>query len=557
MPATAPKFAEATKPSGKAKQPLSWKRYVPRLLVGFVITLVVFLIDDFVHSLLSRTKTPWVCFRAELIVAVACMILPFFILHLRGEKAKVSEPKALRTASKDATAPVPPNSSSPEGATKTRTSTAAVTKWNQAISAAAKDGRRAEAERLLRQLERQAEAGDGLDPDVISYNSIVHACAREGDIPSAEQWFARMKVKGVEPNVITYNILMDACAKRDDPEGAEAWLESMIQNGVDPNEVSYATVIHARAKGGELKAAEAWLQRMLEAGVHPNVVSYNSLVYAYGRQGDVEGAERWVTEMQRQGLEARVTTYTALVDACAKIGRVDRAEKWMDTMLSSTDKELQPNVVSFSSMIDACAKAGDSVRAQRWLHRMLEHGVQPNAHTFSAVINACAKAGDVPAALRSLGRMDQAGVPADVVAYSGVLDACAKVGDSARALQVFRQMRSRGIQPNLVTYSSLGRPFAHQGEWCEVERIRCEMAADGLVMNEYFLYTILLAYANAKPKEVHRAEHVFQEAVALGIKVNKHIITVLGRAVGRPRAAKLLQALDEPAGQGTAVADGQ
>merc|ERR1712173_155368 len=107
--------------------------------------------------------------------------------------------------------------------------------------------------------------------------------------------------------------------------------------------------------------------------------------------------------------------------------------------------------------------------------------------------------------------------------YSGLLDACAKVGDAPRARQVFEQMRSKGVKPNVVAYASLARPFAHRGDWAEVERIRRDMQANGLVMNEYFLYALLLAYASAKPRQAKRAETAFLEAIADGVPANKHV----------------------------------
>ena len=143
----------------------------------------------------------------------------------------------------------------------------------------------------------------------------------------------------------------------------------------------------------------------------------------------------------------------------------------------------------------------DPARAEQWHKRMLEKGVQPNAHTFSAVISACAKGGDVAAASQHLKRMEEANIPADVVVYSSVLDACAKAGDSDSAMQIFQQMRAQDIRPNVVAYASLARPFAHRGDWIEVERLAQMMSEEGLSMNEYFLYALLLAYASARPRQ--------------------------------------------------------
>jgi len=423
-------------------------------------------------------------------------------------------------------------------------SLASVAQWNQAINASVRAGNHEKAEKLLHEI-----YDAGLMPDTISYNSVIHACAKQGDITRAELWLLKMRDRGVNPNTISYNILMDACVKADDAEAAERWLARMIEDGVSPNEVSYATLIHASAKHGATEHAEQWLQRMLNEGVEPNIVSYNSLIYACGRQGDVEGAEKWVNEVEKRGLSARVTTYTAVVDACAKAGDVLRAEKWMEKMIAA---EVEPNVVSYSAMIDACSKAGDPARAELWHKRMLEKGVQPNAHTFSAVISACAKGGNVAAAGQHLKRMEEANIPADVVVYSSVLDACAKAGDSDSAMQIFQQMRAHEIRPNVVAYASLARPFAHRGDWAEVERLAQMMSDEGLTMNEYFLYALLLAYASARPRQAERAAKAFLDARAKGIEANKHVVAALGRAVGRVRCNQLMAPQSTPSQQGTA-----
>merc|ERR1719324_1473153 len=203
--------------------------------------------------------------------------------------------------------------------------------------------------------------------------------------------------------------------------------------------------------------------------------------------------------------------------------------------------DIEPNVVSYSSMIDACAKAGDPARAERWHRTMVEKGVQPNAHSFSAVINACAKAGDVAAASNHLAAMEKSGVLADVVVYSGVLDACAKAGDTDLAMRTFQQMRSQGIQPNVVSYASLARPFAHKGDWQQVEQLQKELVLEGLNVNSYFLYTLLLAYASARPRQADRAEAAFRNACHVGIEANKHVLTALARALGRARCHQLVR----------------
>merc|ERR550514_1517664 len=104
-------------------------------------------------------------------------------------------------------------------------------------------------------------------------------------------------------------------------------------------------------------------------------------------------------------------------------------------------------------------------------------------------------------------------------------------------------MCSHGIQPNVVAYSALACAHAHCGEWQEVEALACQMKSEGQVMNDYFLYTQLLAYASCRPRQAQRAERTFRDAVALGVQVNRHVFVALQRALGRARAQELVREL--------------
>lgn len=428
------------------------------------------------------------------------------------------------------------------GAASARTSPSfgQVSRLNQSIDFAARQGKVDEAARLLLEFESQSTSDSTSQPDAVSYNLVIRAAAKKGDYEGAERWLSRMEANGLEATICSYNTVLDACAKADNAEGCETWLREMQSKGVEPNVISYATAIYARARRGEEGRAEALLKQMLNAGIAPDAVCYNSMIHACGVNGNPAGAERWIKEMQSRGLEARVTTFTAVIDACAKGGDVEQAERWLKAMIGAN---VNPNVVTFCALIDACAKACDLARAEYWHDKMVECNVQPNAHSYSAVINACAKSGDAAKAEVWLTRSEQAGIANDVVVYSSVIDACGKVGDAERAVAVFQRMQDHGIKPHIVAYAALARPFAYRGDYVAVERISSELVAAGMVPNEYFLYAQLLSYATARPRQAQRAEHCFREAHRLGLKANDHVIGALVRAVGRERKSELMREL--------------
>mmetsp|Transcript_119488 Transcript_119488/g.223365 ORF Transcript_119488/g.223365 Transcript_119488/m.223365 type:complete len:635 (+) Transcript_119488:144-2048(+) len=445
--------------------------------------------------------------------------------HSGGGESSVGVP-----SQRDAGASVPERTMAAER------SNVVLAKWNQAIDFAARQGDADKAAEMLMEFERLGELA-GHRPDAVNFNQVIRAYAKKGNVQGAERWLARMEERGIQPTVCSYNTVLDACAKSDDAQACESWLQRMLDKKVEPNVISYSTAIYARARHGDEAHAERWLQQMIKDEIEPDAVSYNSMIHACGVAGNPEGAERWIQEMQARGLEATVTTYTAVIDACAKSGDVPRAEKWLESMITA---QVQPNVVSFSAMIDACAKACDPARAEFWHNRMVDCHVRPNAHSFSAVINACAKAGEAAMAEKWLEKSEQAGVAKDVVVYSSVIDACGKVGDAERAMAVFQRMQANGIRPHIVAYAALARTYAHRGDYPAVEGIAKEMKESGVILNEYFLYAQLLAYATARPRQALRAESCFRCALKSGVKVNDQVVGVLARAVGRQRCTELM-----------------
>ena len=53
----------------------------------------------------------------------------------------------------------------------------------------------------------------GLQPNVITYNSVISACEKGGKAESALQLFYEMRQQGLQPNVIFYTAVISACGK--------------------------------------------------------------------------------------------------------------------------------------------------------------------------------------------------------------------------------------------------------------------------------------------------------------------------------------------------------
>ena len=124
--------------------------------------------------------------------------------------------------------------------------------------------------------------------------------------------FEFMQTAGKEPNLISYNSLITACAKGVKTKEALDAFKSMQAAGEEPDIITYSSLIKACAKGVKTQVALDVFKSMQAVGQEPNVISYDSLITAcapsceHGNQGF---ADEWLFEEgcrtdKRRGLQA-------------------------------------------------------------------------------------------------------------------------------------------------------------------------------------------------------------------------------------------------------------
>merc|ERR1712012_1112752 len=128
--------------------------------------------------------------------------------------------------------------------------------------------------------------GGGVAPDVVSYNSVINACAKAGKADRAERWLAKAIEGGVAPNVVSYTAVIDACAKAGKAERAEHWLAQARRSGIILNVVSYTAAMKGciRAKPKLPKIAEQLFRQMLSDRIAPDNYLLRQLKSIVGAQ---------------------------------------------------------------------------------------------------------------------------------------------------------------------------------------------------------------------------------------------------------------------------------
>ena len=105
----------------------------------------------------------------------------------------------------------------------------------------------------------------GVKCDVVSYNTLISACANANDCERAAEWLREMDASGMAPNVVSYTALINAWAQANRPEKAAELLRVMSVKEVEPNVVTFNVCLNAwsRAKQPEracelMEALRVW-----------------------------------------------------------------------------------------------------------------------------------------------------------------------------------------------------------------------------------------------------------------------------------------------------------
>merc|ERR1712182_17843 len=140
-----------------------------------------------------------------------------------------------------------------------------------------------------------------------------------------------MDQKCIDPAILTFNSLINACAKAGDISRAEHWLRETFRRGLTPDSISYSTIIHACVEAKELTRAEQWLEEMHNSSCseQPNAFSYNFVVQAFARRGNLLKAEHWLTTANSVGIRGNMGTFSSLIAAYVKTGHLEEACRWL------------------------------------------------------------------------------------------------------------------------------------------------------------------------------------------------------------------------------------
>ncbi|CAK9116483.1 unnamed protein product, partial [Durusdinium trenchii] len=301
-------------------------------------------------------------------------------------------------------------------------------------------------------LDLYKSAGGGLGASSLSLKSAV-------DAPTAWKAFQEMKQQRLEPDIVSYNTLLNAFAKDSDGAGAQEVFNEMTDVSVTPGVVSFSVLIEAHARAGHRKAAEQAFRIMQELGLQPNEVTYTALLRARLLSGDLLGAE----DLQN---ELNVVGYTLLIDAYARVGNVEKAEAAVDALSMNA----APNLATYTALMKAYSRAHQLQGAEAVMSRMKAQGLEPNSITYVTLIAAHGKA-------KSLQRAEELYKEQgpNLASATAMIGAYGRAKDAERAQGVFDELCAQTVRPDAICCRQLSqaltgaRPQSERKVYCKLQ----------------------------------------------------------------------------------------
>ncbi|KAH7290027.1 hypothetical protein KP509_30G029200 [Ceratopteris richardii] len=374
--------------------------------------------------------------------------------------------------------------------------------------------------------------------DLVSWNALVSAYARNGQAQEALDCYEQMRSGGFIPDVITYTCILKACGIVGSFEWGITIHEDIAGQGFLGKDIMLDTaLIDMYAKCGALVRA----QQLFEGLSTQDLVSWSALIAGYVQHGRGEAALHCYSRMRQSGHSPDAITYVCILKACSITGAVDMGMQIhdevvikgllgkivaLDTALVDMyahcgvlkkarevfDKLKVRDVVAWSSFITGLSQEGQTNDAMECFIRMRAEGHYPDDITYTSILKACSNIGAV-----DLGKqihieiISQRLLEKNIVLGNSLIDMYAKCGVPMKAQQVFDEFPEK----TMISWSILVTGYAQQGQVKTASKCFLEMCNKGLAPNIICWNALIGGYT--QQGQIEKALHCCQSMQEEGI----------------------------------------
>jgi len=242
-----------------------------------------------------------------------------------------------------------------------------------------------EAYELIQQLRTDPQCEDAVNPVV--YCTLLKGFTREKKLQRALAVYQEMDDTDVEMSLVTFNTVIDACARVGHMDHLPKIMQRMKRNGVEPNIITFSTMLKGHCQAGNIELGFSILSEMRrETNLKPDEIMFNTLIDGCAKNGLHEQGMQLLDDMVSDGIRPSNFTLSILVKLVNRSRKVDQAFTLVQEL--SQKYKLKPNVHVYTNLIQACVSNRRPARALTVVETMVKERVQLDSHVYGILIRS-------------------------------------------------------------------------------------------------------------------------------------------------------------------------
>ncbi|KAL2320230.1 hypothetical protein Fmac_029199 [Flemingia macrophylla] len=347
--------------------------------------------------------------------------------------------------------------------------------------------------------------------DLVSWNSLISACAQMGDLCEVLQLLKTMSVQGFEPDPQTFGSVLSVAASRGELKLGRCLHGQIMKAGFDLDAHVETTLIVMYLKGGNIDTAFT----MFEGSSDKDVVLWTAMISGLVQNGSADKALAIFRQMLKFGVKPSTATMASVVIACAQLGAFNlgasihgyilRQQLPLDIATQNSlvtmyakcahldqssivfNKMNKRDLVSWNAIVTGYAQNGDVCKALFLFKEMRSHHQTPDSITIVSFLQGCASTGQL-----HLGKWIHSFVIRNchrpcILVDTSLVDMYCKCGDLDIAQRCFNQMLSH----DLVSWSAIIAGYGYHGKGETALRLYSKFLESGMRPNHVIFLSVL------------------------------------------------------------------
>ncbi|XP_065876188.1 pentatricopeptide repeat-containing protein At3g58590 [Euphorbia lathyris] len=218
------------------------------------------------------------------------------------------------------------------------------------------------------------------EPDNVSWNIAVAACARNGNYKEVMELFKYMLMAQIHPDNYTYMSILSVCSKTCDLALGSSIHGFLIKTNFSSCDAFVCnTLIDMYGKCGCHESAV----KIFNTATNRNLITWTALISALGINGHAHEALERFKEMEDTGLRPDKVAFIAALSACRHSALVKEGTILFEKMVSYG---IAPEMDHYHCLVDLLARHGHVKEAEKVISRM---PFPPNASILRSFLEGC------------------------------------------------------------------------------------------------------------------------------------------------------------------------